>query len=275
MELINDKELVCDILARMEKIKPVREPLVEDAFIKDFSYRFCWSSNAIEGNTLSLDETISVIAYDEVRSGHTFSEYQEAKDLYKAINKFLLPIKEKEITGSWIQDVNRQIMGNMTSGYRSTDVYIGNVFEATYYPPEYQRIHEMMSEWLKDVNAYKTDVMDMFDEIAKKHILFERIHPFQNGNGRTGRVILNQQLINHGFLPIVIPPKSDYTQAFKRYDKTGDISKMRHVICKGELESIKRLGELSNMKEIQTKKKSVEFEPYRRCMRHTDRGIDI
>lgn len=66
-------------------------------FIKDFAYRFCWSSNALEGNTLSLDETICLIDYDEVRSGHTYTEYQEAKNLYKAIKKEMLPLQKERL----------------------------------------------------------------------------------------------------------------------------------------------------------------------------------
>lgn len=65
-------------------------------FIKDFAYRFCWSSNALEGNTLSLDETICLIDYDEVRSGHTYTEYQEAKNLYKAIKRKCFHCKKRD-----------------------------------------------------------------------------------------------------------------------------------------------------------------------------------
>lgn len=275
MELVNDKDLICDILKKRNAKGMFADSLLESSFVKDFSYRFCWSSNAIEGNTLSLDETISVIEYDEVRSGHTFSEYQEAKDLFKAINNYMIPLNKREITKEWIQKVNEQIMSNEVSGYRKKDVYIGNVMEATYYPPSYQRVPELMREFLQDINECKTDAREMFDMIAEKHILFERIHPFENGNGRTGRVILNQQLVNHGFLPIVIPPKSDYSQAFRRYDKTGDISKMRHIICKSELASINRLEDMSDVMKSQTQKKTVRFEPYYRKENQRNRGLDI
>ena len=64
---------------------------------------------------------------------------------------------------------------------------------------------------------------------------------FDDGNGRTGRMILNQQLINHGLLPITIHKNSDYRRAFKRYDKNGNISLMVHVVLDGEREAIQRL----------------------------------
>ena len=60
-------------------------------FTDDFAVRFCWSSGALEGNTLSLEEIIALIEYDEVRAGHTYTEYQEAKNLFRAIQESMLP----------------------------------------------------------------------------------------------------------------------------------------------------------------------------------------
>ena len=62
-----------------EIFKLMENPLISQPFVEDFAKRFSWSTNAIEGNTLSLEETIAVIDYDEVRSNHTYSEYTDAK----------------------------------------------------------------------------------------------------------------------------------------------------------------------------------------------------
>ena len=99
MALIDNEKLYENIEKKLELIKAAKEqPVIMKPFIKDFAYRFCWSSNALEGNTLSLDETICLIDYDEVRSGHTYTEYQEAKNLYKAIKKEMLPSTFPEST---------------------------------------------------------------------------------------------------------------------------------------------------------------------------------
>ena len=63
---------------------------------------------------------------------------------------------------------------------------------------------------------------------------FERIHPFADGNGRTGRMVLNQQLINEKLLPIIIESKGNYCQAFRRYDRSGDISQMMFLYFSNE-----------------------------------------
>ena len=102
MALIDNEKLYENIEKKLELIKAAKEqPVIMKPFIKDFAYRFCWSSNALEGNTLSLDETICLIDYDEVRSGHTYTEYQEAKNLYKAIKKEMLPLQKREITEAY------------------------------------------------------------------------------------------------------------------------------------------------------------------------------
>ena len=62
MALIDNEKLYENIEKKLELIKAAKEqPVIMKPFIKDFAYRFCWSSNALEGNTLSLDETICLI----------------------------------------------------------------------------------------------------------------------------------------------------------------------------------------------------------------------
>ena len=83
---------------------------------------------------------------------------------------------------------------------------------------------------------------EIFEKIAASHVRFERIHPFSDGNGRTGRMIINQQLINSG---VSIPPTGKYREAFRRYDKREDLSEMVYVLLKSELESFDRVRSLA------------------------------
>lgn len=96
MAIVDNEMVIQEIEKSLELIKDeIQEPLILNPFMKDFSFRFCWSSNAIEGNTLNLEETVSVIEYDEVRNGHTYTEYQEAKNLYHAIQELLILFEKK------------------------------------------------------------------------------------------------------------------------------------------------------------------------------------
>jgi len=227
-------------LASVEHIR--RDKLIWRAFYGCFEYRFCWSSNSLEGNTLTLDETIAVVDFDEVSSGHSYSEYRDAKNLYKAIRE-TLSTSPLEITEPWIQRVNGIICG--TSGaYRAEDVYIGSAADAIFFPPKHTDVPERMRDHVETLNSLRFyGFTDAVQGIAESHILFERIHPFTDGNGRTGRIIMNQMLMNSGLLPAAISNTSKYRQVFKIYDRNKDISLLVLLLCDALKESARSLTE--------------------------------
>ena len=244
MPLSDNENRISQIEEEKEEIfKHMENPLINQPFTEDFTKRFSWSTNAIEGNTLSLEETIAVIDYDEVRANHTYSEYTDAKNAYYAIRKMLLPFAKTVIDEEWIKKANGYIR-HMQGEYRDTTVYIGNLSEAVYYPPDPQDVPELMKNWLREANIEAETVKEIFERIAASHVRFERIHPFVDGNGRTGRMIINQQLINNGLLPISIQPTGKYREAFRRYDRREDLSEMVYVLLKSELESFERVRSL-------------------------------
>lgn len=238
-----------DILNKIIEIQQYRKkteelkynPLVWEPFQKDLLFRLSWNSNSLEGNTLSLEETIEVIEYDEVRSGHTYTEYQEAKAMYDALYQKLYFKGHTDINLSWIKDTNHLIIQS-GGELRQEDVYIGTPVEVVYYPPKYQILPEMMKKYTgnlqMDANMQEKEVIA---HVARKHIEFERIHPFKDGNGRTGRTIMYQQLLNQGMLPAIIKDQSKYRQAFRRYDKSGETALMEYVIAEGMLDTYQRL----------------------------------
>ena len=99
---------------------------------------------------------------------------------------------------------------------------------------------------------------ELFEKIAASHVRFERIHSFSDGNGRTGRMIVNQQLINSGFLPVSIPPTGKYREAFRRYDKSEDLSEMVYVLLKSELDSFDRVRSLAQKFALDREKQKSE-----------------
>ena len=89
MNIDNAKYL--DKIEKIQKRYPYQQmpEHLKRAFEQDMRIRLSWRvhTNSLEGNTLSLEETVEIISYDEVRSGHTYSEYTEAKNSYKAYSK--------------------------------------------------------------------------------------------------------------------------------------------------------------------------------------------
>lgn len=80
MPLFDNENRILQMEAEKQEIfQYMEDPLIRQPFTEDFVRRFSWSTNAIEGNTLSLEETIALIDYDEVRSNHTYAEYTDAK----------------------------------------------------------------------------------------------------------------------------------------------------------------------------------------------------
>ncbi|RHV91069.1 hypothetical protein DXA96_04335 [Lachnospiraceae bacterium OF09-33XD] len=83
---INITDEIKQIIRIKDQIPALQENgMVWETFMKDMSYRLSWNSNSLEGNTLSLDETINVVEYDRVCSGHAYSEYREVISLCQAI----------------------------------------------------------------------------------------------------------------------------------------------------------------------------------------------
>lgn len=267
MALFDNREAVSRIGADMENVrKRMENPLIREAFTDDFARRFCWSSNAIEGNTLSLEETMDVIDYDEVKSGHTFSEYQEAKTLYAAITSRMLPLQARSIDEAWIRQTNAKIIQS-DGAYREKAVYVGTAVEAVYVPPDHSRVPELMKQYIENIQIYGSDLGQILEKIAEDHLKFERIHPFPDGNGRTGRMILNQQLVNAGLLPVTIKSKGSYRQAFRRYDRNGDLSQMVYLICQAELEAMERVNTLYEKIELQKRQEVPERKSTKRRAR--------
>lgn len=247
--LINNDELLSQVEHELTATKNIMsDETLMKWFTDDFAVRFCWSSNAIEGNTLSLDETIALVEYDEVRAGHTYTEYQEAKNLYRAIQESMIPFRVQPVSEEWIKNNNRVIRG-LGGEYRTEDVKIGTIVETTYMPPKSAQVPDLMKKYIENVNFDVNGLADLIEKVVRSHLHFERIHPFYDGNGRTGRMIMNQQLINHGLLPVAINKNSEYRQSFKRYDKNGDISQLVHIVLAGELEAIQRLQEFKKKRE--------------------------
>lgn len=223
MNLIQNNDIIQKIEVSLPSaLRCGDDDLIMEPFVRDFALRFCWSSNAIEGNTLSLEETVSVIEYDEVQSGHTYSEYRDAKNLYQSVQKMMIPFQKRELTEEWVKTANGYIRG--TEGeYRKGKVYIGSLVEAVHYPPDPERVPELMKSFFAKWNDSYTgkSLSEKMELFAKEHIEFESVHPFRDGNGRVGRMLLSQRMINEGLLPIAISPTGKYRRAFLQYEKRG------------------------------------------------------
>ena len=172
-------------------------------YLEDFVTRSTYHSNAIEGNTLTYAETYAILYND-----NSFKiQGKEPREIYEAINhKNALELVFKNLQNDdmfderFIKRLNETINRNIkdTEGYRAVQVFIQG---SEYIPPEPEKVPNLMMYYIYN---YNHDEQDIFTKIARYHIEFEKIHPFEDGNGRTGRLLLNYEFLKNNLPPVVI-----------------------------------------------------------------------
>ena len=182
-------------------------------YIEDFITRSTYHSNAIEGSTLTYAETYAILYND-----NSFKiEGKEPREIYEAINHkkalelVLQSIENKEdFDERIIKKINETINKDIkdTAGYRTVQVFIRG---SEHIPPSPEKIPKLMNYFIYN---YNHDTEDIYTKIAKYHIEFEKIHPFEDKNGRTGRLLINYELIKNDLPPIVIT-KDDRVKYFE------------------------------------------------------------
>ncbi len=171
-------------------------------YFEDFVARSTYHSNAIEGSTLSLAETYAILFND-----NSLQVKATARELYEAINhKYALAAATEDLAEPLSEVLIKRIAAviskniNEMDGYRRVQVFIRG---AEHLPPAPNQINQAMMQLVHEY--LHSEAQDPFMREAQFHIRFERIHPFEDGNGRTGRILINRGLMQAGQAPVVIP----------------------------------------------------------------------
>ncbi len=219
--------------------------LIDEAEIAESVY----NSNAIENSTLTLKETEKILMEMEVSKNISLREVFEAKNLARVIEY----LKNKEKTDlnielilflhkMLLENINNKISGRFRNGQEY--VRVGTHIGAS---PE--KIENLINELLI---TYSSDNARYFlDKIANFHLGFEAIHPFNDGNGRIGRILLNFQLLSLGFPNIIVKNKEkvEYYTSFNEFNDNKNIKLMVKIIRKALTESLnKRVTYLKGLK---------------------------
>ncbi len=210
--------------AQLDKCRPLTEGEVQ-RLNEEFMVEYTYNSNAIEGNTLTLRET------DMVLRGLTIDQkplkdHMEAVGHKEAFYYICELVKErKPLTGSIIKQIHSLVLVDKPADrgiYRRVPV---RIMGAAHIPPQPYAIEPKMVELLQD---YANDNRSTVEKLAEFHIRFESIHPFIDGNGRTGRLLVNLELMKGGYPPIDIKftDRKRYYDAFDEYHTKGKPSAM-------------------------------------------------
>ena len=200
-----------------------------------------YNSNAIENSTLTLEDTEDILIRNQIRTDHEIREIYEAKNLASAI-EYLMDNPEKEISVELILKLHKTLLTNIrdeiAGRFRSGKewVRVGTHIGAN---PEF--VNGFMHDLVRDYNSDNGEYF--LEKIAYFHAEFENIHPFGDGNGRIGRLLVSEQLDMLGLPPIIIPNKSkfdEYYPGLDEYTKTNKIDKLTELFAKLLIEALYR-----------------------------------
>ena len=212
---------------------------------ESINLEWTYNSNGIEGNTLTLRETQVVLEGITV-GGKTITEHLEAINHQKAILYLDELVKDKQPITEWnIKNIHQLILkgiDNENAGrYRKENVTIKG---ATHIPPDFVKIPELMEKLILNYETWNK--YHPIIQAALLHGELVKIHPFVDGNGRTSRLIMNLDLINHGYNPVIIKKENrlEYYEVLDKAHTTGDYTDFIKLVTKLEIEILKKYLEL-------------------------------
>ncbi|MBA9028829.1 Fic family protein [Peribacillus huizhouensis] len=226
-EHINRKKASLDALRPLPKytLKSLREKLLLE---------WTYNTNAIEGNTLTMNETKVVLEGITV-GGKTMREHLEVINHRDAIAYVEEIVQKGEPLTEWqIKNLHRLVLKGIDDDYagvyRDQQVFIAG---AKHTPPAPYLIKEQMEQLMKwyDIEAQK---LHPVERGAMLHAIFVGIHPFIDGNGRTSRLLLNLELMKAGFPAVVIKVENRlaYYEALDKSHTTKDYHDFIQLIVK-------------------------------------------
>lgn len=233
-----------------ERMKRFLDTFTQD-YLDDILVRLAHHSAGIEGNTISLPATVSIILNGTLpMSGKaTVREFYEIENHKQAFERMIQHLGNKdplsiEIVKEIHADLTDRLQYDRGQFKKNENIIIGAEFQ-TASPAETSSLMVQLVDNLE----YRLDVADSDDDkllaILDTHIQFERIHPFSDGNGRTGRMLMNYSLLQEGFPPLIIEKetKAQYIEFLGNQDIDGFVQFAKDILEKEQ----KRMQAFINM----------------------------
>jgi len=206
----NIYRLLEEKLEKLNELRPVSSTLLVK-LRERFEVEMTYNSNAIEGNSLTLKETYWVIQQGITVKNKPLKDHLEAKNHKEAL-EYLYELADKEHPFTFSEKIIKELHAlivkeskkDIAGSYRKVDVFIAG---SDHKPPSAVQVKEKMTELIEWVSR-RLDKMPIIDFAAILHHKFVHIHPFEDGNGRTARLLMNIFLMRYGF-PLVIIQNND------------------------------------------------------------------
>ena len=173
---------------------------VKEKELQEIAIAFTYNTNAIEGSTITLSETRQIIK-DNIASNKDLRDIKETEAHYKVFLEML--DKKEEITNDLLLNWHKEIFGETKSDiagkYREYLVRVGN-----YIAPDWQDVKRLMGNLIGFIKKFKLNSVEL---AARAHYKFESVHPFGDGNGRIGRLLMNYILWHNKYPMLIIEYK--------------------------------------------------------------------
>jgi len=221
-----------------------------------------YHSDAIEGNTLSLQETQLILEDGITIGGRSIREHLEAIGNANAFDRIEVLAKgKKELDHVIIQEIHELVTkGQLTDSgrYRVHNVRITG---AKFTPPDFSKLIPLMDDFLKEIRKMKGHKITTASYL---HYRFVWIHPFSDGNGRVARLLMNLYLMSYGYPPTVLK-KEDRRKYYNYLNKAndGDLGPFVNFIAKAVDESLSLyISAFGGKDELMSLKELARGSPY-------------
>ncbi len=202
-----------------EKSNKIKKRLYEYVVVK-----MTYESNKIEGSTLTLNETSELYNRNEItiinRNSIKLDELVESKNHFKAIN-FILDNWNKTLSEDFIKKIHLILFKNThtndenfnVGNYKKYANTIGSIIETTLPKDIGKEMKNLLSKYSEKRDKKIEDIIDF-------HYNFEKIHPFQDGNGRVGRLVMFKECLKENIVPFIIleEEKAFYIRGLSEYE---------------------------------------------------------
>jgi Fic family protein len=182
---------------------------------EDIAIAFTYNTNAIEGSTITLEETREIIK-EGYAPNKPLRDIRETESHNKVFLKMFEQKEEisEELLLNWHKDIFSETKEEIAGKYREILVRVGD-----YLAPDWQDVKNLMKDFI--ISIKKEEKLNPVELAAISHYRFEKIHPFVDGNGRIGRLLMNYILWKKGYPMLIIEYKNrkSYNKAFKKTEE--------------------------------------------------------
>ena len=196
-------------------------------YIDDLLVRIAYHSSAIEGNTISLADTVTILLHETIPGKVSKREFYEIENHKQALEYVIDQLENNEsLSLNIVRGIHTQLMDHLNFDRGMWKTHDNAIVGADFNTASAHDVPYLMKQWIDNLNyrlhQSKTDE-EKIKHILEMHIDFERIHPFSDGNGRTGRLLIIYSLLEHDISPMIIPVdlKSDYIRFLANKDSEG------------------------------------------------------